>query len=56
MIYETCESCGGIWLEGADFPDEGTEAKQLKAGIVDFYREYSARQQNKAVQQSKPGR
>jgi Zn-finger nucleic acid-binding protein len=19
LVYETCESCGGIWLEGADF-------------------------------------
>jgi Zn-finger nucleic acid-binding protein len=43
LIYETCESCGGIWLEGADFPGEGEGAEELKDGIVDFYREYSAR-------------
>ena len=30
MIYETCESCGGIWLEGADFPKEGETAAELK--------------------------
>jgi len=47
LIYETCESCGGIWLEGADFPKEGETASELKAGIVDFYREFSARAHSK---------
>ena len=41
LVYETCESCGGIWLEGADFPDEGETAAQLRSGIVDFYREFA---------------
>ena len=42
LVYETCESCGGIWLESADFADEGTSARTLKAGIVDFFREFSS--------------
>jgi Zn-finger nucleic acid-binding protein len=42
LVYETCESCGGIWLESADFADEGTSARALKAGIVDFFREFSS--------------
>ena len=44
FIYETCESCGGIWLEGADFPGEAEKPEELRLGIVDFYREYSAKQ------------
>jgi len=47
FVYETCESCGGIWLEGADFATEGETAPELKAGIVSFYKEYSARPQSK---------
>ena len=43
FIYETCESCGGIWLEGADFPGEGERPEELRLGIVDFFRDYSAR-------------
>ena len=44
MVYETCESCGGIWLESADFADfaeEGGTAEQLTKGIVDFYRDFA---------------
>jgi Zn-finger nucleic acid-binding protein len=41
LIYETCESCGGIWLESADFAEEGETAEQLTKGIVDFYREFA---------------
>ena len=44
MTYETCESCGGIWLESDDFDTEGDSAKELIAGIVGFFREFSARQ------------
>ena len=40
LIYETCESCGGIWLESADFPGEGETAQEMIQGIVDFYREF----------------
>ncbi len=43
FVYETCESCGGIWLESADFSTEGETAPQLVEGIVDFFREFSAR-------------
>ena len=42
LIYETCESCGGIWLESADFAGDGENVKDLTEGIVDFFREYSA--------------
>jgi len=42
LIYETCESCGGIWLESGDFPTEGETAEELTAGIVDFYKEFSS--------------
>ena len=52
MVYETCESCGGIWLEGADFEGEGETAPELKSGIVDFYREYASLPHGKA---SAPG-
>jgi Zn-finger nucleic acid-binding protein len=40
LIYETCESCGGIWLESADFAEEGDSAEELTKGIVDFYRDF----------------
>jgi Zn-finger nucleic acid-binding protein len=46
LIYETCESCGGIWLESADFNTEGTSPQKLKAGIVDFFREFSSHKAN----------
>ncbi len=42
LLYETCESCGGIWLESGDFPGEGDTPLELTEGIVDFFREYSA--------------
>ena len=44
LVYETCESCGGIWLESADFDTEGESAKEMVAGIVEFFREFSSRQ------------
>ena len=44
LVYETCESCGGIWLESADFATEGDSAKEMIAGIVEFFREFSSRQ------------
>jgi Zn-finger nucleic acid-binding protein len=43
LIYETCESCGGIWIEGADFEAEGSTAETLRGGIVGFFRQYSDR-------------
>jgi Zn-finger nucleic acid-binding protein len=44
LVYETCESCGGIWLESDEFDldDDETESPQaMTRGIVDFYREFS---------------
>ena len=46
LRYETCESCGGIWLESADFDTEGETAKELTKGIVDFFRQFSVRLAN----------
>jgi len=45
LAYGTCESCGGIWLESADFPNEGETAAELALGIVDFFRDFSAARQ-----------
>jgi Zn-finger nucleic acid-binding protein len=42
LVYETCESCGGIWLESNDFDSEGESAQDMVNGIVDFFREYSS--------------
>src|SRR5947209_1078653 len=41
LTYETCESCGGIWLESADFTEEGESSEEMVKGIVDFYRDFS---------------
>jgi len=41
LVYETCESCGGIWLESEDFAEEGESAEELTKGIVGFYREFA---------------
>ncbi len=41
LVYETCESCGGIWLESADFAEEGGTAEELTKGIVDFFRDFA---------------
>jgi Zn-finger nucleic acid-binding protein len=41
LVYETCESCGGIWLESADFAEEGDTSEALTRGIVDFFREFN---------------
>ena len=41
LVYETCESCGGIWLESSDFADDGDSAQDLTRGIVDFFREFN---------------
>jgi Zn-finger nucleic acid-binding protein len=42
LVYETCESCGGIWLESNDFDAEGDTAQEMVDGIVDFFREFSS--------------
>jgi len=44
LAYDTCESCGGIWLDG---PDEDVEIaktpdwKGARAEFVDFYRRFT---------------
>jgi Zn-finger nucleic acid-binding protein len=40
LHYDTCESCGGIWLEGPDEDEipEAIDAKAAAKEIVDFYR------------------
>src|SRR5436189_5561358 len=43
LVYETCESCGGIWLESGDFAEEGDSAKELTKGIVEFYRDVAVK-------------
>src|SRR5207245_259088 len=48
LVYETCESCGGIWLESADFAEEGDSAEELTKGIVEFYREFAVKPGTKA--------
>jgi Zn-finger nucleic acid-binding protein len=42
LVYETCESCGGIWLESNDFDAEGDSAQEMVEGIVDFFRQFSS--------------
>jgi Zn-finger nucleic acid-binding protein len=44
LVYETCESCGGIWLESDDFAEDGDTAEDLTKGIVGFYRDFSVTQ------------
>lgn len=45
LHYDTCESCGGIWIEG---PEEGEVAetatwKEAEREIVQFYRRFRQR-------------
>jgi Zn-finger nucleic acid-binding protein len=43
LHYDTCESCGGIWVEGPDEDElpETIEAKQARSQIVSFYRKFA---------------
>src|SRR2546428_10984453 len=49
LVYETCESCGGIWLESADFAEEGDSAEELAKGLGEFYREVAVKPGTKAA-------
>ncbi|MFL5272541.1 MAG: zf-TFIIB domain-containing protein [Anaeromyxobacteraceae bacterium] len=42
LHYDTCESCGGIWLEGPDQDEiaEKIDGNQAKKEIVEFYRRF----------------
>jgi Zn-finger nucleic acid-binding protein len=40
--YDTCESCGGIWVDGdADEPAPELDAKKAEAEIVGFFRRFA---------------
>lgn len=44
LHYDTCESCGGIWLEGPDDDEEVPESmdwKTAQASIVGFYKRFA---------------
>ena len=42
LHYDTCESCGGIWIEGPEEEEipESVDWKTAVAEIVDFYRAF----------------
>ena len=42
LHYDTCESCGGIWLEGPDVDEvpEQITPQQAEKEIVAFYRQF----------------
>jgi Zn-finger nucleic acid-binding protein len=45
LHYDTCESCGGIWVEGpeeGDVPESATW-KDAESEIVKFYRRFRQR-------------
>ncbi len=40
--YDTCESCGGIWVDGQeDEPAPEIDAKKAEAEIVAFFRQFA---------------
>jgi Zn-finger nucleic acid-binding protein len=43
LHYDTCESCGGIWVEGPDEGDiaESIDWKAAEGEIVAFYRRFA---------------
>jgi len=42
LHYDTCESCGGIWLEGPDDDvPESMDWKTAQASIVAFYKRFA---------------
>lgn len=44
LHYDTCESCGGIWLDGPDEEDDLPESMDwsaAQASIVDFYKRFA---------------
>jgi Zn-finger nucleic acid-binding protein len=42
LHYDTCESCGGIWVEGPDEEDvsESQTWREAASEIVDFYKDF----------------
>ncbi len=47
LHYDTCESCGGIFLE-SEFAD-AADAKAAEQGIVTFFRNFDAKRKAKAA-------
>ncbi len=47
MSYDTCESCGGVFLE-SEFK-EATDAKGAEREIVEFFRGFSGKAKKKAA-------
>ncbi len=45
LHYDTCESCGGIWIEGPDADEVPAEVdwKGAEADIVGFFRTFAKR-------------
>jgi Zn-finger nucleic acid-binding protein len=43
LHYDTCESCGGIWLDGPEEGDlpESVAWKDAGKAVVDFYRRFA---------------
>ena len=40
--YDTCESCGGLWVDGdADEPPAEIDAKTAEGEIVTFFRDFA---------------
>jgi Zn-finger nucleic acid-binding protein len=52
LKYDTCESCGGIFLE-SEFT-EVTDAKAAMAEIVDFFRRFSGKPRKKPAAAAAP--
>jgi hypothetical protein len=40
MAYDTCESCGGIWVDGPDEPAAEADWKAAEGDIVGFFRDF----------------
>ena len=41
LHYDTCESCGGIWIENeSDGVPEAMDYKQIQATLVSFYQRF----------------
>ncbi len=38
--YDTCESCGGVWLEGV-IDKSATTVETITNGVVDFFRKFA---------------
>jgi Zn-finger nucleic acid-binding protein len=47
LRYDTCESCGGIWLEqGLELGKKGETVAEMGDGIVEFYKRFAQHSQH----------